>query len=89
MLSKWHTRAERGDHADPPVDFLEALCDDMNTPRAISLMHGYYARREGEKLYAAMLFLGLIPGSAQKSIRDLEVKTEPQCEEQQALGVTL
>lgn len=76
-LAKWHTRAERGEHTAPPVDFFEALCDDMNTAKAIALMHGYYAKREGERLYAAMNFLGLIPNSRPKPMGDLEIKTEP------------
>lgn len=44
----------------PSEDFLEALADDLNTPKAIAIMHGYVKSKERNKLYAAMLFLGLL-----------------------------
>lgn len=40
-LAKWHTRAERGENTHPPVELLLALEDDLNTPKAIAVMHGY------------------------------------------------
>lgn len=74
---KWMTRAERGDYTGPPVELLQAIEDDLNTPKAIAVMHGLYAKQEAEKLFASMLFLGLIPGSHPKSLPDLEVKSPP------------
>lgn len=77
MLAKWHTRAVRGENTSPPVEVIEALEDDLNTPKAIAVMHGFYAKRDGEKLYASMVFLGLVPGAHAKGLLDLENKTEP------------
>ncbi len=70
---KWYSKAERMDE-DIDVEFLEALCDDMNTAKAICVMHKYYARKDYGRLHAAMNFLGLLPNSMIKNIRDLEQK---------------
>jgi cysteinyl-tRNA synthetase len=69
--------AERGEHTEPPVEFLETLCDDLNTSKAISLLHLYAKRKEGDKLFASMLLLGLIPNKWQSALMDLEIKTTP------------
>lgn len=42
-----------------PQEFVQALEDDLNTPKAIALLHGYAANKEAEKLYAAGKLLGL------------------------------
>ena len=63
----------------PPLSVLEALCDDLNTSFAITEMHKIAARGAGDELFAAMIFLGLIPG--QGSSLDygaaIEIKTIP------------
>lgn len=41
-----------------PKEFLEALSDDLNTPKAFALMHGYAAKNEADKLYAAGKLIG-------------------------------
>lgn len=44
---------------DPvPLEVLETLCDDLNTPGVIALLHRYKASGEGGKLFAALRFLG-------------------------------
>jgi cysteinyl-tRNA synthetase len=58
---KWLSIARREDGTDVPVEILDAICADMNTPLAVALMHGYAKRREGGKLFAAMKLLGLLP----------------------------
>lgn len=42
----------------PPSELLECLCNDMNTPAAIALMHRWRKSGDGEKLFAALRFLG-------------------------------
>ena len=56
----------------PPIEVLEALCEDMNTPKAIAAMH-VYRKTDGRKLYAAMRFLGLFDGVCTPD----EIKTVP------------
>ena len=58
IFAKWMKAAIPNSDA-PPKDFLEALCNDLNTPKAIALMHTY-AKNDGKKLFASMKFLGLI-----------------------------
>ena len=58
ILNKWGRVAEPCNDA-PPVEVIESLCDDMNTPKAIAAMHRYRSNGEGRKLYAAMQFLGI------------------------------
>lgn len=49
---------------DPvPVEIIEAVSNDLNTPAAIALMHGYRKRKEGRKLFAALRFLGFFGGT--------------------------
>lgn len=76
-LIKWHKVAERGKDMLPPIEFYEALCDDLNTPKAIALMHGYCSKKEGDKLFASMAFLGLIPGVQPQDLTEQEIKTNP------------
>ena len=41
----------------PPVELLEALCDDLNTPKMIALMHKY-RKEDGKRLFASLNYLG-------------------------------
>lgn len=59
ILNRWVMVAEPTLDG-PPIEVLEALMDDINTPLAIAKMHGYRARKEGKKLFASMRFLGLL-----------------------------
>lgn len=47
----------------PPVEIIEAVSDDLNTPKAIALLHGYRKAKEGRKLFAALRFLGFWGGA--------------------------
>ena len=40
-------------------EVVDALLDDLNTPMAITIMHGYYNNQEFGKLYNAMDMIGL------------------------------
>ncbi|MDJ0932141.1 cysteine--tRNA ligase [Breoghania sp.] len=68
---------ETSSDAEPPVEVVEALCEDLNTPRAIAALHGFArAARSGDigavqKLADAAAFLGLMPESWQ----DVEAQT--------------
>ncbi len=57
----------------PPLEVVQALCDDLNTPKAIALLHGYRARKEGRKLFASLRFLGFWGGLCLPD----EIKTFP------------
>lgn len=58
----------------PPLEIVETLCNDLNTPGAIALLHGYRKRHEGRKLWAALKFLGFF---GQTCVPD-EIKTLPE-----------
>ena len=67
ILEKW--RKSASERNDPEVelegpaelddDFLAALCDDLNTPRAFARMHELHAKGDAEGLRGAVEFLGL------------------------------
>ena len=74
LIERWAklvsgVKAEEG--AEPPAEVVEALCEDLNTPRAIAALHGFArAARAGDaaaaqKLADAAAFLGLMPESWQ------------------------
>lgn len=62
----------------PPLEVLEALSDDHNTPQAIAELHKI-AKTDGRALFAGLRFLGLIPneGAALDYGSALEIKTLP------------
>lgn len=45
-------------HDGPPTEIIEAVANDLNTPAAIAIMHGYRKAGQGKKLFAALRFLG-------------------------------
>lgn len=49
-----------------PNDFLIALYDDMNTPKAIAVMHGLFKKKNLESLKACADLLGLFNSDEQK-----------------------
>lgn len=62
----------------PPAAVLEALCDDLNTPHAITELHKL-AKSDGRALFAGMKLLGLIPGHGEGIDYGMtqEIKTLP------------
>ena len=63
----------------PPLTILEALCDDLNTPQVIAIMHGF-SKTDGRALFASMKLIGLIPGHGKLIDYDLVdgIKTIPE-----------
>lgn len=57
----------------PPAEVIETLANDLNTPGVVALLHGYRARGEGRKLFAALRFLGFFGSTCLPD----EVKTLP------------
>lgn len=57
----------------PPAEIIEAVADDLNTPKAVSIMHRYRKGGEGRKLFAALRFLGFF----EQSNGMAELKTYP------------
>jgi cysteinyl-tRNA synthetase len=45
----------------PPIEFIEALKDDLNTPKAIAIMHKYAKEGTVDKLTACAKFLDIFP----------------------------
>ncbi|MBA5779378.1 cysteine--tRNA ligase [Stappia sp. F7233] len=69
LLDRWAeliaaNESECGPANDLPVEVVEALCDDLNTPRAIAALHGFAREgRQGDalavrRLAASLAFLG-------------------------------
>ncbi|AXS40327.1 cysteine--tRNA ligase [Breoghania sp. L-A4] len=72
--------------AAPPLELAEALCDDLNTPRALAALHAYAREaRSGDaaaaqKLVDAATFLGLDPAqwhSKQQEV-DMAAMADPE-----------
>ena len=67
VLDKWSKLVQEqnapeatGDElAEPDGEFLAALCDDLDTPKAFARMHELYASGDAEGLRQAITFLGL------------------------------
>ncbi|NRA88726.1 MAG: cysteine--tRNA ligase [Rhizobiales bacterium] len=59
LLNKWHDKVENiGDVTEDDIsaDFIKALSDDLNTPKAISILH----QLDGNQLKASAQFMGLL-----------------------------
>lgn len=41
-----------------PQEIVDAIADDLNTPKAIAIMHGYRKSDRGAELFASLRFLG-------------------------------
>jgi len=69
-LRRWYSRMEQTTAA-PPVEFIKALEDDLNTPKAVTLLH-MYAKDQPQALYAGLNMMGLIPGSIMREPHELK-----------------
>lgn len=58
----------------PPLEIVEAVSDDLNTPKALGILQTYRAQRRGKELFAGLRFLGLIEG---ENFIVSELKTYP------------
>lgn len=57
ILRRWALACEPN-LSGPPIELIETLANDLNTPGCIALMHRYRAERQGAKLFASLRFLG-------------------------------
>ena len=70
VLARWRRITRDAEMSDSPdQEFLEALCDDLNTPRAIARLHRLFAAKSGSELKSSACLLGLLgtnfpPGSS-------------------------
>jgi cysteinyl-tRNA synthetase len=53
-----------------PEEITEALCDDLNTPEAISALHKLHKVGDNQSLYAALQLLGFDPSTGQTIVSD-------------------
>jgi cysteinyl-tRNA synthetase len=63
-LFRWYRVSVPTEDA-PPDNLIAALCDDLNTPKAIAVIHRYAKSKNGKAVYASLRMLGLLPGSSQ------------------------
>ncbi|MBB4197667.1 cysteine--tRNA ligase [Rhodoblastus sphagnicola] len=76
-LQRWYAllreqKPEAGELSEP---FLDALCDDLNTPKAIAELHQLAGAGEADKLLRAANLLGLLhddPASWTKTAADID-----------------
>jgi cysteinyl-tRNA synthetase len=59
-LRKWRRAAEGAEPTTPDPAVVEALCDDLNTPKAIAELHRLAAEGQGGALRASADLLGLL-----------------------------
>ena len=58
IMDYWYDLAGETPNGPPGADFMEALADDLNTPRAISELHGLATRAHGADSAAQSEFAG-------------------------------
>jgi cysteinyl-tRNA synthetase len=73
ILTRWLTVATPCTD-QPPLEVLTAITTDLNTPLVIAKLHEYRNQKQGNKLYAALNFLGFFD---EVCLPD-EIKTIPQ-----------
>ena len=61
VLRRWRSQVEDAQPGEGDAEFLDALADDLNTPRAIARMHELSAKGEIAALKAATELLGVAP----------------------------
>jgi len=79
-LLEWRRAVDEAEAQAPSEDFVDALADDLNTPRAISELHALKARRPGALLGGLELLgidlkaLALDGGGLRADVREDEVE---------------
>ena len=60
-LRNWHDRdvVKAREGAEVPANILAALCEDLNTPEAISLIHALRKAGKAAELKSVLIFMGL------------------------------
>ena len=69
ILSGWFSQngLSTDDRAELSPAFLDALADDLNTPKAIAELHGFATAKDTTKLGAALGFLGFDGATLKKA----------------------
>nr|WP_051112062.1 cysteine--tRNA ligase [Hyphomicrobium denitrificans] len=69
ILSGWFSQSalDTNGQTDLSPAFIEALEDDLNTPKAIAELHGFAALKDGKRLGAALGFLGFDGATLRKA----------------------
>ncbi len=70
-IKRWKDLTLEKEHSEVhSEEFLEAICDDLNTPKAISVMHSLAKNGEYEKLLKSLSFMGFLDArSAENEIQ--------------------
>lgn len=58
-LDKWYRAAEGVEPSEVPQDFIDALSDDLNTPKALAILEGY-RNSDPAAFVAGARFMGLL-----------------------------
>lgn len=53
-----------GNLSKVPDEFMEAINDDFNTPKALAVIGSYYKFDMNQELFSSLNFLGLLEGDA-------------------------
>jgi cysteinyl-tRNA synthetase len=72
-LHSWFDAAETGASGDIGPAVLDALLDDMNTPKAIAEIHALHARRDAPSLGATLAALGFKRSAQQINVDEAKV----------------
>jgi cysteinyl-tRNA synthetase len=72
-LHSWFDAAEAGASGDIGPAVLDALLDDMNTPKAIAEIHALHARRDAPSLGATLAALGFKRSAQQINVDEAKV----------------
>lgn len=59
-----------------PIEFLEALTNDLNTVQAIVIMHTLCREKRYGELWQCMHWLGLLPNTLPKEVDELKLLPE-------------
>lgn len=60
-LLRWYELAANEEPRDfTPPALVEAIADDLNTPKAIKICHDLFREKRASELYSAIRFLGLL-----------------------------
>jgi cysteinyl-tRNA synthetase len=59
ILDKWTEATSKVEASKVPEEFYAALCDDVNSPACITILHGLHRVNELEKLKACLEFFGI------------------------------
>lgn len=59
-LRKWYALTEGANAGETPIAVIDALADDLNTSKALTVLHGFASENDASNLKAGLRFLGLL-----------------------------